>query len=190
MLIDIEKFAPVSTQPQIETAIHQVYEDAIRFLSSLTLGQFFEKGKKGWSAAENAEHILKATRLIELSLLLPRFSFYIFGSAKRSRTFLEVVELYQSSLENGGKAGVFAPLHFPFEESDEERKNSIIEGLKESADTLSSRMKKFSEENLDTLRMPHPVIGENITLREMMFFCIYHVAHHMNILADKFNIEV
>ena len=39
------------------------------------------------------------------------------------------------------------------------------------------------EKDLDFYVLPHPLIGK-LTLREMLFFCIYHVQHHHKITQE------
>ncbi len=39
------------------------------------------------------------------------------------------------------------------------------------------RVDSFSEAQLDALILPHPLLGK-LTLREMLYFTIYHVQHH------------
>jgi molybdopterin synthase catalytic subunit len=45
---------------------------------------------------------------------------------------------------------------------------------------LNKVAQKCSEKDLDYYVIPHPLIGK-LTLREMLFFCIYHVQHHHKI---------
>lgn len=37
----------------------------------------------------------------------------------------------------------------------------------------------FEEEDLETLLIPHPMLGK-ITLKEMLYNAAYHVQHHQN----------
>ena len=39
------------------------------------------------------------------------------------------------------------------------------------------RIDSFSEKDLDNYILPHPLLGK-LTIREMLFFTIYHVQHH------------
>jgi hypothetical protein len=43
--------------------------------------------------------------------------------------------------------------------------------------SLSARVEGFSEQQLDLLILPHPLLGK-LTLREMIYFTIYHAGHH------------
>ena len=48
---------------------------------------------------------------------------------------------------------------------------------------LSYHIDRFSEQELDTLILPHPLLGK-LTLREMLYFTCYHVEHHLQITRD------
>jgi hypothetical protein len=98
----------------------------------------------------------------------------IFGKANRpSRSYEALVEKYQSKLAAGGKS---TPRFLPADVQMEEREKSVhvLTGI---VDSLVHQINKFSETQLDTLILPHPLLGK-LTLREMLYFTIYHVGHH------------
>ena len=43
---------------------------------------------------------------------------------------------------------------------------------------LVLNINNYSEQQLDTFILPHPLLGK-VTLREMMYFTIYHAEHHL-----------
>ncbi len=51
---------------------------------------------------------------------------------------------------------------------------------------LCKRMNKYSEEELDKYILPHPLMGK-VTLREMLYFTIYHVQHHEKQIFPNLN---
>ena len=53
----------------------------------------------------------------------------------------------------------------------------MISKLKKKVGQLTAQVARFSEEELDQLILPHPLLGK-LTLREMLYFTIYHVKHH------------
>jgi len=42
---------------------------------------------------------------------------------------------------------------------------------------LCARVRKYNEQQLDSYILPHPLIGK-LTLREMLYFTLYHAEHH------------
>ena len=51
--------------------------------------------------------------------------------------------------------------------------------------SICKNLDKFSEEDLDKFILPHPLLGK-LTMREMMYFTIYHAQHHENIVKGYF----
>lgn len=43
---------------------------------------------------------------------------------------------------------------------------------------LRGALEQWSEADLDRVRMPHPILGP-LTVREMLFFTLYHDGHHV-----------
>jgi len=74
----------------------------------------------------------------------------------------------------GGKAsGRFIPLKIAPED-----KQRNIEKLLKRVKQLGTNINTYSEQQLDTFILPHPLLGK-VTLREMMYFTIYHAEHHL-----------
>ena len=44
--------------------------------------------------------------------------------------------------------------------------------------------KKWSDAKLDKYIAPHPLLGK-ITLRELAYFTIYHIQHHLSIIRKR-----
>lgn len=51
-------------------------------------------------------------------------------------------------------------------------------------DQLIKSIQKYSEQELDQTILPHPLLGK-ITLREMLYFTIYHVEHHHHLTKNN-----
>ena len=108
-------------------------------------------------------------------LLLPKFLIGLFfGKANRSSgSYEELVKKYISKLENVGKAkGRFIP-----KETNPGDKQKNIHKLLILVAVLIKNVNGFSENQLDKYILPHPLLVK-ATLREMMYFTIYHAGHH------------
>lgn len=101
----------------------------------------------------------------------------MFGSANRpSKTFEELVNKYTTKLAEGGKATAqFVPPAIELKQ-----KEKLLNELLQSAEKFCKHLDDFSEAQLDEYILPHPLLGK-LTLREMMYFTIYHVEHHQKI---------
>lgn len=133
---------------------------------------YLKKGEK-WSAAQNVEHLTLSVKPLNLAFVLPNFALLFFGKLNRNpRSYEEMVEKYHQKLVEGGvSTGQFIP------KDEESHKEEIIKQFRRGNDTFLKKIDKFSEEDLDKYLLPHPLLGK-LTLREMLYFTIYHTLHH------------
>ena len=159
-----------------QNIIHQLTEKYLLFtafindLNAESL-QFSYQGK--WSAAEQLENMILCTKPIVKVFGMDKETIRAqFGETNRKgRSIRELLADYQEKLNAGGKA----PEKFLPTEGVQsaDRTHLLVELINE----LCARIEKFSETELDTLLIPHPLLG-NLTLREMLFNAISHVEHH------------
>ena len=141
----------------------------------------FKVGEK-WSAAQQFDHIIKSVDALLLVFKLPRFvPRLLFGKANRaSRSYDQVVEKYHQALASGAKAGkAFTPPVIPFS-----HQAKLLSKYKKVVDSLCSGVSKMNETELDNLVIPHPLLGK-MTMREMLYFTLYHVQHHHQGVANQ-----
>ena len=134
-----------------------------------------------WSPVQQLDHIVKSVSPVRMAFSLPAFLLrIIFGSANRpSRTYDALVEKYKAKLAAGGVAtGRFVP------KKNTPSVKTLSDNLRKLIASLSSHIDLYSEEQLDTLILPHPLLGK-LTLREMLYFTIYHVQHHHRQVAAQ-----
>lgn len=157
--------------------LHQQYGQFCELVQSLDEPSFHFHQEGKWSAAQQLDHLIRSVRPVVLGLSLPPFLLkLIFGRAKHaSRDYDTLVKSYQEALAKGGKSPkAYEPKTSEaagFQSYGGERLMQLIAGLDRQLDNLS-------EPELDTLQAPHPLLGK-LTLRELMYFTIYHVQHHL-----------
>ncbi|MBK9730791.1 MAG: DinB family protein [Chitinophagaceae bacterium] len=155
---------------------HQSFVDQIVSLNE-TAFNFSKEGK--WNAGQTLDHLARAVSTLRLAMLLPKQVFaLLYGKANRpSKDYEGLVAKYQQKLAAGGKAhGRYLPVNIPF---NKRKKNA--DALQKSVITICRRLNGYSETALDTYILPHPLLGK-ITMREMMYFTIYHAQHHLQIV--------
>jgi hypothetical protein len=146
----------------------------LKSIQSLNDSQLLIASPGKWNAVQLLDHIVKSVSPVSLALSLPAFLLrLIFGTANRkSRSYEELVARYHDKLKAGGRAsGRFVPP--PKTDSVEK----LSANLTKVVQMLTRRIDRFSETQLDQLLLPHPLLGK-LTLREMLYFTIYHVQHH------------
>lgn len=165
----------------INAALFRNHEDFIARVHAVPMTQRTESRNGKWSPAQHIEHILRAVRPVAMALLVPKwFLRWRFGRPNRPpRDYEGLVQRYKEKLAAGGRAsGRFVPPEVPASDVD-----AIAASVKKSVAVLARRVNNWSEHDLDTVLLPHPLLGK-VTVREMLYFTIYHAQHHQA-LVDR-----
>jgi len=164
---------------EIITALKEKHNAFIDYTSSLTDEEFSARYNEKWTAGQQLDHIYRSVKPLREALLLPKFMLkLVFGKANRpSRTYEAVVEKYSIKLESGGKASSkYTPNSIGIDQ-----KEGLSKSLLKNIKKLSTKINAYTEQELDLIILPHPLLGK-LTLREMLYFTIYHVEHHTEII--------
>ena len=163
---------------ELKIKLIENHKSFIATINSLSDADFMFSANEKWTAGQQADHLLRAVEPINKIFKMPKITMSImFGKANRpSKSFEELVEKYKLKLSEGGKAsGQFVPPAIALNE-----KEKLLQQLLTAAEKLCKHLDDFSEAQLDKYILPHPLLGK-LTLREMMYFTIYHVEHHQKI---------
>lgn len=164
---------------QLLTEKHAAFLEVFKPLSQVQ----FETSVQGkWAPGQHLNHIVRSVEPVVLAFKLPRFiPRLLFGKSNRpSKTYEGLVEKYQGKLAAGGRAmGRFIPKPTPI--THREAQSIKIESL---IKRLNTAIGKKSEAELDSLLLPHPLLGK-LTLREMLYFTAYHAEHHTHLVQKQ-----
>lgn len=163
----------------ITDELRRHHESFIDVVHALPVGQLELTPNGKWSPGQHVEHLRMSVRPVAMAMLLPRwFLRWRFGAPNRvPRTYEGLVHRYQEKLAAGGKApGNFSP---PMINAADVVHRSA--GLLRTVDRLCTRTSCWKEHDLDRYLLPHPLLGK-LTLREMLYFTIHHVQHHMKLV--------
>jgi len=166
------------TKPEIKTRLIEGHQSFIQYIDNLSEPDFMFSPNGKWTAGKQMDHIFLSVRILCKALQLPKFFLrYKFGKSNRpTRDYDTVVKKYRDKLQAGGLApSPFVPPAIPFEE-----KAQLQAKFRAKVETLCKQLDKFDEQQLDVYILPHPLLGK-LPLREMMYFTIYHVQHHLEI---------
>jgi hypothetical protein len=143
----------------------------------------FAKAYQGkWSEGQHLDHMIRSVKPLNLAYRLPFFVLRLmFGKPNRAgRNYEELIERYKTKLWQGAVAtGAFVP---PFIK--DEAKERLLRKFAAENNKLCKALAGYKESKLDKYLLPHPLLGK-ITLKEMMFFTIYHNEHHLQILKER-----
>lgn len=173
------------TSQQLTNLLHENHTGFIDYMNSLSEKEFMYAPHDKWSAGQQLEHILLSVKPLVQIFMLPNFVIKMwFGKSNRQgRSYDELIAKYKSKLQLGGRAsGRFVPKPVSFQQ-----RTKLVETLKQLIDKLSRQINNFSDKELDEMILPHPLLGK-LTLREMIYFTIYHVEHHLEIARRNLTI--
>lgn len=164
-------------------ALENAYSDVSTFISELKPEELNQKMEGKWSALEQLEHLILSSKGVASVLNKPKENLKAFGvSENGSRSFDELFSGYKNVLNTGVKA----PPRFSPDESNPFTREELIANWMLIKSKFSQRIGNWTEEDLDKYRLPHPALGK-ITIREMLFFTIFHTKHHLQSMKNIFN---
>jgi hypothetical protein len=128
-----------------------------------------------WSILDNLEHLTSSNFILSESMNLPKIIVKnIGGVPNESRSAEEIINIYSKKLLTGSKSNFAFNPKIPFK-----NKKMTLRLWNNSINRLISVIDKWEESDLDKYAMPHPIIGK-VSIREMLFFTVYHIYHHGN----------
>lgn len=164
---------------EILANLSRLSDELVGFLDGFTDEAFFAPQGDRWSPAGHLRHLTKSVRAVADAMAKPRILLMIFGLARRpSRSYEAMVEVYREALEKGGQAGRFAP------RGDDPERHLIMAAWQLAGKALQRATERWSEKALDRYQLPHPLLGK-LTIREMLFFTLYHNAHHAGRIRER-----
>ncbi|MEZ4802771.1 MAG: DinB family protein [Gelidibacter sp.] len=145
--------------------------------------QYGPEGK--WTSGQQALHLLQSIKPLNDALSMPKFLLrYKFGKANREvRDYDSIVKRYQERLKESqgmtfkGSQNMKVPTL--------KDKEYILCRLQVENKKLQYKTKKMSDKNLDSLILPHPLMGK-MPVRELIMWTAHHIEHHTKILQEKY----
>jgi hypothetical protein len=169
------------TKSEILNSLHKHLTETNSFLNTTDNSIFFRSIDNKWSIAEQIEHLGLSFFATNLVFSMPKSILgTIIGKNKRSNLSSEaIINQYLAKLSSGSKAS------FPYQPRLSMLKNRtlILNFWNSTQKKMISLIEKTKEEDLDIYLIPHPIIGK-ITLREFLYFTIYHIEHHLNSMRN------
>ena len=176
----------ISTKIQLIATLKDSNHRVINWFTGFAIVDFFTRHGDVWSASDNLDHLIKSHKPISLALKLPKLTLQgLFGKLdRRQMSYEELCRFYRDELAQGAQAsGRYVPNQENPAEQAEERKTALLAQFSKASAELVSALEKWDEKELDRYLLPHPILGK-LTVREMIFFTIYHNLRHASQEGD------
>lgn len=170
----------------IAALLEEKYEALLEYFSN----QEDEKWELGpnekWTSGQQALHLLQSIKPLNTAMSLPKFIVKArFGTTNRSvRSYEEVINRYQERLKeaHGATYGPSENMKVP----KLKEKDYLINRLRTEYKKLQYKtLKRWSDEQLDNLILPHPLMGK-MPVREIVMWSAYHAEHHTKTLVENY----
>lgn len=180
------EFDTPETRESLVTGLKGQRQEISSFYQSLAAEEFFADQGDHWSPAGHLRHLAKSVRPLAAAMEVPKMALGVrFGRwRKGSRSFDEIVQIYRAQLAAGAGAGPFSPSSKTPDMSRDDWRLLVLERWEEASQQLADALERWSETDLDKYRLPHPLLGK-MTVREMLFFTLYHNAHHARRVLER-----
>lgn len=157
----------------------------INWISKQENDKWLEGPPGKWTTGQHALHLLQSIKPLNDALSMPKFVLrYKFGKSNRDvRDYLTVVNRYQERLKDaeGKTFGPSQNMKIPAISE----KQYILDRLQVESKKLQYKTRKISDQNLDTLILPHPLMGK-MPIREIIMWTAHHIEHHTKTLQEKY----
>lgn len=172
---------------EIQVRLADINRQVSDYFAGIAAADFFQHPAEVWSPAENLAHLSISVRPVTLALRVPRrVSGLIWGAPGRSRPFSELVAAYQAALAQGGQAPAQFVAQVDGHPGDPQAAQArLLADWRKDAARLEAAAAGWQDEDLDKAAVPHPLLGK-LTLRELLFFTLYHNLHHINDVRTMF----
>ena len=166
---------------EIIKLLDKEYQELIDWLNKQP-NETWEKGPEGkWTTGQHILHLIDALKKINRALSYPKFILKKkFGIANREvRSYEAVAKKYQEKLiQYQDKAatynkGMKVPLL--------EEKKELLNLFQIQHKKLQYKVNKWKDKHLDTVIIPHPLMGK-MPVRELVMWTAHHTAHHRKTL--------
>lgn len=175
------------TKIEITNILDQKLQNLLQWLDA-SGDENWDKGPKDrWTTGQHIQHLVDSARMLNKALRYPKFLVkYKFGTSNRpSRSYEEVAKRYQERLQaNQEKAKNF---NKDLRRPELSERPSLIQALTSENEKLKKKTLKLRDKHLDTLLLPHPLLGR-MTFREIIMWTAYHTHHHCEILNKDYSL--
>jgi len=170
------------SKTEISDELQQVGKAVSETARRIPAAQLDQGTAEAWSACDYLKHLLLSVKPLAKAMNLPPAKLKgLFGEPDHpSRNYADLVAKYQARLDDGIRAedyGAVTPVSFRMPDDVADVQEYLVKTWDEATERLIGGLAQWSEADLDGHQLLHPAMGA-ITVREMLFFTIYHNTMH------------
>jgi len=173
------------TKNEIINLLEEKHQELFTLIDNHPNEKWVNGPKNKWTFGQHVLHLADSIQLLNKALNYPKFILkYKFGKSNReTRNYNTVVKKYHKKLTvNQERARQFnSKLKVPLIE----KKLFLINKIKAQNKKLQRHTKRWKDKDLDTLIIPHPLMGR-MTVREIIMWTAHHVEHHKDTLKKEY----
>lgn len=178
---------PPRSGDEVRAGLDRLAREITDFFEQLPVEELVAPQGEAWSPDRHLRHLTKSVGAVAAGVRAPKIVLRLkFGRPRHaSRSFEEVVAVYRAALAAGGQAsGRYLPSERPADASPAAWRDGVLERWRKASRSLSGALERWSDKALDRYQAPHPLLG-NMTVREILFFTLYHNAHHARRVHER-----
>lgn len=170
---------------EIADLMEEKYHALLNFLEVQDKEKWTQGPEGKWTTGQQALHLLQSIKPLNDILSMPRFFFkYAFGKNNRELyDYDTIVQNYQKALKENDDFVFTASKNMKVPKLKD--KTYILNRLQVEGKKLQYKTRRISDKNLDTLVLPHPLLGK-MPIREILMWTAYHVEHHTKQLQENY----
>lgn len=170
---------------EIADLIEEKHQELFSWLEKQPIENWTKGPNDKWTTGQHVRHLVNSLQLLNNVLSYPRFFLkYKFGTSNRaSRDYKTIANYYDEKLLESSE--ITEKINRKVKKPTVEQRERLLTRLQIQQKKLQYKTKKISEKNLDTLVVPHPVMGK-LTIREVIMCTAHHTEHHFKILEKNY----
>lgn len=170
---------------EIANLLEEKYQTLLDWLEKQDNEKWTLGPENKWTSGQHALHLLKSIKPLNDVLSMPRFLFkYTLGTTNAEirdyetivRSYLIRLEEFKSNPPKNSKKLKVPTIH---------DKRYILTRLQVESKKLQYKIRRISDRNLNTLVLPHPIMGK-MPIREILMWTAYHAEHHAKQLQENY----
>jgi uncharacterized damage-inducible protein DinB len=176
----------ITTKAELIDTLKDSNHRVLAWFTQIPAKDFFTRRGEVWSASDNVDHLIRSHKPITKALKLPKITLQVmFGKPQKpSVSYEELCRTYRAEIARGAQAsGRYLPNQESQDSTAELRKKELLDQFSKASAELISVVQKWDENELDQYLLPHPILGK-LTIREILFFMIYHSLRHASQSGD------